>query len=71
MCIRDRSPSDTGNDVAHAVVVAQLFVLIMPLILSGLGGPEAGFLNEGFIVSEEHPTARSGDDFIPIKGQNR
>ena len=66
--IRNLAADDARDDVAHAVVVACLLVLIPWSRLAGLRGPFAGFFSGVFIIREEHPTGRARDDLVAVEG---
>ena len=62
------SPHDPGHDIAHAVVVADLFVLIPRSRFPALGTPLADLVRIFFGICQEQASAGSGYDLIPIKG---
>lgn len=64
------SPDYSGNDIAHAVVVAQFFVLVPGCIFPGLGGPFAHFVCCGQVFGEEHAAGGASDDFIAIEADD-
>ena len=63
-------PANAGHDIAHAVVVADLTVLIVTGRVSGLGGPEANFLDPLFVVGKQDAAAGGGDDLVAVEGEN-
>lgn len=56
-----------GDHVAHAVVVADFFVLVPGGGFAALGAPLADFFGVVFAVGEEHAAAGAGDDFVAIE----
>lgn len=56
-----------GDYVAHAVVVADFFVLIPRGCLAALGAPLADLLGVFPAVGEEHAAAASGDDLVAVE----
>ncbi len=65
--VRHLPACHAGNDVAHAVVVAKLFVLIPGGVFAALGGPLAGFLGIFPAVGEQHAAAGAGDDLVAVE----
>ena len=66
--MRQLAPDDARDDVAHAVVVADLLMLIPGGGLPALGGPLAGLVGILLAVSQEHTTGAAGDDLVAIEG---
>ena len=62
------APDDARNDVAHAVVVADLLMLIPGSSLPALGGPLADLVGILLAVSQEHTTGAAGDDLVAVEG---
>ena len=62
--------SNSGQHVAHAVVVADFGVLVVGGRLAGLRGQLAGVGNEVPVVGDEHAAAGGGDDLIAVEGVN-
>ena len=58
---------DSRDDVAHAVVVADFFVLVPRGGLAALGAPLAYLLGVFLAVGEEHAAATSGDNFVAVE----
>ena len=65
--VRHLSADHTSNDVAHAVVVADFFVLIPRGGLTALSAPLAHLLGVFLAVGEEHTATRTGDDLVAVK----
>ncbi len=59
--------ADAGQDVAEAVVVADLGMLIVWGGVAGLGGQEAGFLDEGFVRETKAPPPLVVMILLPLK----
>ena len=62
--------SDTGGDIAEAIVIADGGMLIMRSGIPGLGRQEASLLGEFGIIGDKHATTASGDDFIAVEGMD-
>ncbi len=56
-----------SDDVAHAIVVADFFVLVPGGGLAALGAPLADFLGVVLAVGEEHAAARAGDNLVAVE----
>ena len=50
-------PADSGTDVAHTIVVADVLVLIIRVAFTSLGGIEKYLVLGGFILADECATA--------------
>ena len=61
---------DAGDDVAHAVVVAYLLVLVPGGRFATLGGPFADFVGVSARVREKHAAGTAGDDFVSVEGDS-
>ena len=59
---------DAGDDVGHAVVVTDLFVLVPGGCFARLGGPFADLVGVRFGVGQEHTAGRAGDDLVAVEG---
>ena len=59
-----------GNDITHAVVVAQLLMLIPGRIFPALGGPFPGLVRFGPGMGQQHPSGRTGDDLVSVEADN-
>ena len=57
-----------GEDVAHSVVVAYFSVFVPRGFVSGLGGPESGFVYVLFVIGYKHSAAGGGYYFVAIVG---
>ena len=55
------------NHVAHAVVVADFFVLVPGSGFAALGAPLADFFGVVLAVGKEHAAAGAGDDLVAVK----
>ena len=66
--IGDLAADDARDDVAHAVVVASLLVLIPRGGLAGLRGPFPRLLGGVLIIREEHAAGRARDDLVAVEG---
>src|SRR5690625_4685298 len=64
------SASDTGQDVAHPVVVADLAVLVMRRIVPRLGGEFAGVVRQLLVIRDQHSAAGRGDDLVAVEGED-
>ena len=62
--------SDTGGDIAEAIVIADGGMLIMRSGIPGLGRQEASLPGEFGIIGDKHATTASGDDFIAVEGMD-
>ena len=69
--MRVLAANDAGNDIAHAVVVSHLFVLVPRRCFPGLGGPFAGFIGILQGIGQQASAGRTGDDFISVIGNRR
>ena len=56
-----------GDNVAHAVVVADFLVLVPGGGLAALGAPLAHFVGVVLAVGEEHAAARAGDNLVAVE----
>ena len=61
-------PDDARDDVAHAIVVADLLVLIPGGGLPALGGPFADLVGIFLTVRQEHAAGTAGDDLVAVEG---
>ena len=57
----------TGDDVAHAVVVADFLVLVPRSGLAALRAPLANLLGVVLAVGQEHAAARTRDNLVAVK----
>lgn len=57
----------SSDDVAHAVVVADFFVLVPRGGLAALGAPLAHLLGVVLAVGEEHAAATAGDNLVSVE----
>ena len=65
--MRQLSPDDPRNDIAHAVVVAELLMLIPGGIFPALRGPFA-YLDSIFkTVRQDHAAAAAGHDLVAVE----
>ena len=64
------TPDDTGDHIAHAVVIAQFFVLIPGSVLTALGGPLSGLVGGFQVIGQQHTAGRTGDDLIAVEGDD-
>ena len=62
--------ADAGVDVAHAVVVADLGVLVVSGLVAGLGRPEARLGDALGVFADQHATTRGRDDLVPVKRED-
>ena len=62
------APDDPGDNVAHAVVVAHLLVLIPRGVFTGLRRPLPGAVGVLKGVGQETPAGRAGDDLVAVVG---
>ena len=65
--IGDLASDHSGNDIAHAVVVADLLVLVPGSVLAALRGPLADLLRVFLAVCKEHSARGSGDDLVAVE----
>ncbi len=63
------SASDTGADIAHAVVVPHLFMLIPWGGFPALCTPFTYLVRILLAVRQIHSPCASGQDFIPVEGE--
>ena len=66
--VRNLAPDNAGNDVGHAVVVTQFFVLVPGGSLTGLGRPLADLVGVFLRVCQEHAAGGTGDDLVAVEG---
>ena len=66
--VGELAADDSGDDVGHAVVVADLFVLVPGSGFAALGGPFADFIGVSFIICQEHAAGAAGDDLVAVEG---
>ena len=66
--IRQLAADDARDDVAHAVVVAGLLVLVPWGGLARLRGPFASLLRSGLVVGQQHAAGRARDDLVSVEG---
>ena len=66
--IRQLAADDARDDVAHAVVVALLLVLVPRGGLAGLRGPFPCLLRGGLFVGQQHAARRTRDDLVAVEG---
>ena len=62
------APDHAGDHIAHAVVVAQLLMLIPGGVLPALGGPLSSLIGRCQIVGQQHTAGGAGDDLVAVKG---
>lgn len=65
--VRHLAADHAGDDVAHAVVVAHLFVLVPGGCLAALGAPLAHLLGVVLAVGQEHAAATASDNLVAVK----
>ena len=65
--VRHLASHNACNHVAHAVVVADFFVLVPGCGFAALGAPLAHLLGVFLAVGEEHSAAGTGDDLVAVK----
>ena len=65
--VRDLAADDTGDDVAHAVVVADLLMLVPGGGFAALGAPFADLVGVLQTVGQEHAAGGAGDDLVAVK----
>ena len=58
---------DARDDVAHAVVIADLLMLIPGGGLPALGGPLAGLVRIRLGIGQEHAAGAAGDDLVAVE----
>ena len=66
--IRQLATDDARDDVAHAVVVAGLLVLVPRGGFARLRGPFASLLRGGLVVGQQHAARRARDDLVAVEG---
>ena len=66
--VRDLAPNHAGYDVRHAVVVADLFMLIPWRFLPALGGPFPDLVRVLLGVRQEHASGGTGNDLVAVEG---
>ena len=57
-------------DIAHAVVVAELLMLVPRGVLAALRRPFARFVCPFFVIGQQHTAAASGDDLVAVPRQH-
>ena len=67
---RHLSSSDTGTDIAHPVVIADMLMLIVRISLTCLSGIIHNLLLGCRIRTDQSPATRSRNHLISIKGQD-
>ena len=60
-------PADTGANVRHPVVVADMFVLVIWIGFTGLRSVEHNLFFRLGIRTNQCPTARRSDDLITVE----
>ena len=60
----------TGNDVAHAVVVAEFSMLVPRCCIPGLRGPLPGLLRCFLIIRQQHSPGTAGNDLVAVEGDD-
>ena len=65
--VRHLAADHAGNHVAHAIVVAHLFVLVPGGRLAALGAALAHLVGVVLAVGQEHAAATSGDNLVAVK----
>ena len=65
--IRYLTTHDSCNNVAYAVVVADLLMLIPRSVLTALSRPLADFIGIFLAVGEEHSARRTCDDLVAVE----
>ena len=68
--VQELSSAHPGHNVAHAVIVADLGVLVIPGRIPGLSRQKGGLLDSLPVLADQHAAARCGNDLIAIKGIN-
>ena len=69
--IRQLAPDHPRHHIAHAVVVAQLLVLVPGSVLPCLGGPLAHPVGGLLAIGQQGAAAGAGDDFIAVEADGR
>ena len=67
---RHLAAADAGAYVAHAVIVADMLVLIIWIALAGLGSVEKYLVLVLLIVADERSPTRRGDHLIAVEGKH-
>lgn len=65
--VRDLAADDAGDDVRHAVVVADFLMLVPRGRLAGLGAPFADLFRVLLAVREEHAARAARDDLVAVE----
>ena len=68
--IRELPPENPRDDIAHPVVVAQLFMLIPRGRLATLRRPFSDPVRVVVAVRQQEPAARACDDLVPVPRKN-
>ena len=67
---RHLSPTDTRTDIAHAIVVTDLLMLIIRVTLARLCRIEHHIIARFLIRTDQSPATRSGDHLVAIERQD-
>ena len=59
--------SDTGGDIAEAVVIPDGRMLVMGSGVTSLGRQEASLLRQLGVIGDEHAASAGGDDFVAVE----
>ena len=65
--VGELAADDTGYDVGHAVVVAELLMLVPRRSLAGLGRPLARLVGLRFAVGQQHAACAASDDLVAVE----
>ena len=67
---RELAESDTGGDIAEAIVIADGGMLVMRRGVPGLGREKFSLFGEFRIIGDQHAPSPGGDDFIAVEGMD-
>ena len=67
---RHLSPTDTGTDVTHTIVISNLLMLIIRITLTILRGIHHNLAPMLLILSDERTTSRSSNHLVTVERQH-